>query len=191
MQIVQAVFFTICVLNDFFGTNKVAVKNLPLIRRAKDYFFAAFAFPLAFQVGLIFWALMFVDRELVLPKQLDEILPSWLNHVMHTNIMFFIVIELLSTFRAYPARRIGVLSLVAFSAAYMVWLHVVKHYSGNWVYPVLEVLNLPLRIVFFAVTLVLSQSLYFAGEALNRLVWHKELALLKPVRGAAAARKSE
>lgn len=74
-QIVQAVYFTVCVLNDLIGSNKVAAKNLPFIRRFKDFSFAAFAFPLAFNVGLIFWVLMAIDRELVLPKFLDEILP--------------------------------------------------------------------------------------------------------------------
>lgn len=103
-----------------------------------------------------------------------------MNHVMHTNIMIFIVIELLTTFRAYPPRSVCIIALAFFSSAYLVWIHIIKANSGAWVYPVLEVLNLPLRIVFFAATLLVTQVLYFVGEALNKLVWHKELAQLKP-----------
>lgn len=103
-----------------------------------------------------------------------------MNHVMHTNIMIFISIEMLTSFRAYPSRSLCVGSLGVFSVAYLVWIHIVKHNSGVWVYPVLEVLNLPLRLVFFAMSLVILQVLYFAGEALNKVVWRKELALQKP-----------
>lgn len=64
-------------LNDFIGSNQVAIKNLPFIRRFKDYMFASFAFPLALNVGVTFWGIWMVDRELVLPKVLDEILPRY------------------------------------------------------------------------------------------------------------------
>lgn len=32
-----------------------------------------------------------IDRELVYPKYLDEIIPSWLNHVMVGDSTYFIV----------------------------------------------------------------------------------------------------
>lgn len=109
---------------------------------------------------------------------------SWMNHVMHTNIMVFIVIELFTTFRAYPSRRFSIASLAFFSSVYLVWIHIVKHNSGVWVYPVLEVLNLPQRIGFFVAALLITQVLYFAGEFINKLVWRKELAQLNPSRSA-------
>lgn len=75
-KIVQAAFFTICLLNDLIGSNAIApYARLPLVRRIKDFVFAAFAFPLAFNVGIMFWGLWFVDRELVLPRVLDAVLP--------------------------------------------------------------------------------------------------------------------
>lgn len=64
-------------------------------------------------------------------------------------------------------------------AAYLVWLHVIKHYSGIWVYPVLEVLNTPLRIVFFVVVIAATSVFYLAGEFLSNIVWTKELRALK------------
>lgn len=85
--------------------------------------------------------------------------------------MLFITVELLLAQREYPRRARGLAALVAFMAAYLVWLHVVHHYSGVWVYPVLQVLALPARIVFFAVCLAIGVGLYVVGERLNGWRW--------------------
>lgn len=33
-------------------------------------------------VVLTFWGIYAIDRELVYPKALDKVIPSWLNHIM-------------------------------------------------------------------------------------------------------------
>lgn len=64
---------------------------------------------------------MAIDRELVFPKALDEFFPSWLNHVMHTNIMIFTLLEMITSFRVYPKRSKGFTGLFVFTAIYFVW----------------------------------------------------------------------
>lgn len=41
------------------------------------------------------------------------------------------------------------------------------------VYPVLAIMNWPQRIVFYIVTLSIPVWLFFLGEYLNNMVWHK------------------
>lgn len=98
---------------------------------------------------------------------------------MHTNIMVFIVLEVFTTFRQYPSRKKALTGLVAFMAAYLVWIHIIKYVSGLWVYPVLEVLELPQRIVFFIVVLIFGLSFYFIGEYFNNKVWADELKSIR------------
>jgi len=76
--------------------------------------------PLQF-VGVTFWALMFVDRELVLPKALDPYFPWWLNHLMHTMIMVSTVFEMIIAPRQYPKRSRSLGILTSFMLAYLVW----------------------------------------------------------------------
>jgi hypothetical protein len=78
LQIIQAIYFAIALLNDVFGTNEVTLPStrVPFIRKLKDYLFAAFAFPVSFNVGIVFWALFNIDRELVFPKALDAFFPK-------------------------------------------------------------------------------------------------------------------
>ncbi|RZC33098.1 androgen-induced gene 1 protein-like [Asbolus verrucosus] len=144
-----------------------------------DAILPCLAFPLSMFVGLTFWAIYFVDRELIFPRALDKYFPVWLNHVMHTNIMIFILIELYTSYRKYPSRKFGLTVLSVFMLVYLVWIHVIHAYSGMWVYPILEVLNFPLRIVFFLGLLGLSIGLYVFGEKLNGLIWSSRLTSIK------------
>lgn len=49
----------------------------------------------AFQfVVLSFWGIYAVDRELVYPKELDKIIPAWLNHIMVRAIVLDLVIKI-------------------------------------------------------------------------------------------------
>ncbi|XP_015113850.1 androgen-dependent TFPI-regulating protein isoform X2 [Diachasma alloeum] len=169
--IAQSLFFFLCILNDLYGSSKIQPKKAPIFRRIKDYFHAAFSFPLAMFVGITFWALMFVDRELVLPKALDPYFPWWLNHLMHTMIMVSTVIEMLVAPRQYPKRLHGLGGLGLLMLTYLTWLHFIYYKSGIWVYPVLEVLSIPLRIVFHIVLFVFCCSLYFVGEFFDHLLW--------------------
>lgn len=171
--ILQSIYFTICLLNDVVGSNEISIKDKPLIHKIKDFMYASVAFPVAMFVGVTFWALMAVDRELVLPKALDPFFPTWLNHVMHTNIMIFTLLEMVTSFHIYPKRSKGLTGLVAFMAMYLAWVHVIFLKSGFWVYPVLDVLNWWQRIIFFLSCLFLQASFYFVGETLNKAKWGK------------------
>ncbi|XP_011304581.1 androgen-dependent TFPI-regulating protein-like isoform X2 [Fopius arisanus] len=169
--IAQTVFFFLCILNDLYGSNKVIPKRTPALRRIKDYFHAAFGFPLAMFVGVVFWSLMFVDRELVLPKALDPYFPWWLNHLMHTMVVVSTVIEMLVAPRQYPKRSYGFGGLALVMLSYLVWIHFIYYKSGIWVYPVMEVLSLPMRIVFLLALLFFCSLLYLAGEGFDHLLW--------------------
>jgi hypothetical protein len=68
----QCIYYTIALLNDFIGTNEFNPKNRPTIRKIRDYIFGSFAFPFAMNVGVLFHVLMLIDRNLVMPAEVDE-----------------------------------------------------------------------------------------------------------------------
>ncbi|KZC04567.1 Androgen-induced gene 1 protein [Dufourea novaeangliae] len=172
--IIQAVFFFICMLNDWFGTNAVNPKKPPFIRKLKDYTFASFSFPVAMFVGIVFWGLMAVDRELVFPKAVDPYFPWWLNHLMHTMIMVSTMIEIILAPRKYPSRSNGLFGLCILLSCYMIWMHIIYYKSGIWVYPIMAVLTVPLRIMFMASAVLLTVILYLLGQTLDNLIWGNE-----------------
>jgi hypothetical protein len=142
-----------------------------------------FAFPLAMFVGSTFWGLYAIDRELVFPKALDAFFPNWLNHVMHTNIMVFIILELFTSFRSYPSKKSSYIGLGFFMSAYLVWVHIIKYHADIWVYPVLDVLNLPQRILFFAALILSAFGLMVVGEFVNSSIWTREIKQAAKIAG--------
>lgn len=170
-MLLQATFFTICLLNNYVGTDEINPKTKPLIRKIRDLILAALAFPLSLYVGVTFWSIYAVDRELIFPKALDAFFPAWLNHAMHTNIMFFIFIQVYLSYHEYPSRKAGIAILSTFMFTYLVWIHILHAYTGVWVYPVLEVLNFPVRLIFFVISLGIGILLYIIGEKLNSFLW--------------------
>ncbi|CAG9763116.1 unnamed protein product [Ceutorhynchus assimilis] len=172
--LIQSIFFTICLLNDLVGTNEQFPKRKPLIRHFKDALLPILAFPLSMFVGLTFWGLYALDRELIFPKVLDQYFPAWLNQLMHTNIMIFSFLELLISYRKYPSRKTGLTILLAFMLIYLTWIHYVHSYTNKWVYPILEVMNFPMRIGFFIVMALFIVAMYIMGETINRFWWERK-----------------
>lgn len=167
----QAFYFSVAFVNDCVGSNETDIKDRPLIRKIKDYFFSAFAFPLALDVALLFWSMYTIDRRSVFPDEVDWFFPAWLNHILHTNVAVFIVIELVILHRQYPSRKEGICGLMIFMFSYLAWMHVTRLFAGKWAYPILEMLDIPGKIAFFVFTMSFPIAMYFFGEFLNGIVW--------------------
>lgn len=106
---------------------------------------------------------------------MDAFFPGWFNHVVHTNVAMFILIEMVWTYHNYPCYKLMLAGLGTFLMFYLSWIHVIKHYADRWVYGVLDVLDVPSRIGFFAFTVSLPIGLYYLGKWLNRMIWKNRL----------------
>lgn len=100
--------------------------------------------------------------------------------------MIFVIMEMFTSFRTYPTRKAGLAGLSLFMASYLAWIHVIKYKANIWVYPVLDVMNWPQRIVFFLLCLVFSVGLYIFGEFANEQVWVKEIKQASKVKAGKA-----
>ncbi|XP_063407800.1 androgen-induced gene 1 protein-like isoform X4 [Mytilus trossulus] len=144
------------------------------MQKFRDYFLATLVFPVGVFVVMTFWGIYAVDRELVYPRALDKIIPPWLNHIMHTTIVPFLLIEKYIVYHQYPPRKSGLITLLGFALLYLVWILWIAYYANIWVYPILKVLQPHQRAVFIIVLLFLFISLYILGEAINKFFWGKE-----------------
>lgn len=57
------------------------------LRRARDNLFATVAFPIGMFVGVSFWGLFLVNRELIFPERFDAFIPAHVNHMLHTTVI--------------------------------------------------------------------------------------------------------
>ncbi|XP_039764781.1 androgen-induced gene 1 protein-like [Pararge aegeria] len=167
--ILQTVYHFVAFLNDVFGTDARSPKKRPAIRQIKDTLFAL-VFPTAIYVSVAFWGIYFTDKELIFPERIEKLYHPALNHVMHTTVTVFIIIELFTSYRNYPSRNIGYLMTFSLYISYILWFFVIYAKTGAWVYPVFEPLNWPMRFVFIALSLVVASGLYILGEKVNNYV---------------------
>lgn len=150
--LIQTLYFSIALLNDFVGSNEVlTTKDRPVIRKIRDYVYGTFVFPLAFDVGGMFWLLYAIDRELVsvviasvlyydisistqvFPLLIDAFFPWFLNQMIHTNIIALCLIEMLLLHHKYPCRKSAFVGIGALMFGYLTWIHVVWIKAGVWV----------------------------------------------------------
>ncbi|XP_046961507.1 androgen-induced gene 1 protein-like [Vanessa cardui] len=167
--ILQTVYHFIALLNDIFGSSAKSPKKPPIIRQIKDTLFSL-AFATAIYVSIAFWSIYAIDKELIFPEHIEKLYHPSFNHVLHTTVSVFIIIELLTSYRNYPSRKIGFSVMLTFFISYIVWFFTIYAKTGAWVYPVFELFNWPLRVVFIVLSVSTAALLYMFGEKLNNFV---------------------
>lgn len=169
LQTLQTLYFAVALLNDIIGTNERSPKKAPFIRKIKDALFSL-AFPVALYVSGAFWTIYAIDKDLIFPEVVAKVTPVWANHVMHTFVGVFIIVELLFAARNYPSRKVTVSLTFTFILGYLIYLHLSYLKCGVWIYPLLDVLPWHLRTVFFVLSTLVAMFISIVGEKLDSIV---------------------
>uniref|UniRef100_A0A8C9L7N8 Androgen-dependent TFPI-regulating protein n=1 Tax=Pavo cristatus TaxID=9049 RepID=A0A8C9L7N8_PAVCR len=114
----QAVFYGVSFLADVLRLIK-ELRCAKCVISSRDLLFSVLAFPVSTFVSISFWILYTYNRELVYPKSLDGVIPSWLNHTMHTAVLPLALLEILATPHRYPAKKKGLFLLGCASFLYV------------------------------------------------------------------------
>ena len=165
---IQLACFSMCVFCDLLQWLQYH-SFVRTLRQFKDYFYASIGVPSCLAVFVSFWALFFIDRELVYPKQLDEYMPLWANHVWH-SVILITLIEVVCDHHHYPRRSFGMSACSVFGIGYIVWVEWVHKHGNITVYPILKQLEGAWYYLFIGVELLFSWLTYLLGEFLNAKV---------------------
>jgi len=160
-MLLQLIFFSIALLSNF--TRKLT--------RVRDVMFASAAFPIGMFVGVVFWSLWAIDRDLVFPARFDEYIPSYINHLMHTTVIPLQLGQLMLVKHNYPRRATGYTITASLCMAYLAWVNIIYYFGGFWVYPVFAVLSPVQRVGFMVLCSAIGGLLYLAGEVANKMFW--------------------
>ncbi|KAJ8726102.1 hypothetical protein PYW07_000800 [Mythimna separata] len=183
--VLQNVYFIISLLNDFFGTNAVTRKP-PLIRQLKDVLFSV-TLCMALYVVIVFWVFYTFAKDAIFPEIAEKTIPVWLNHVMHTLILPFILIELLVTNRNYPSTKTGSSVAIILAAIYTGYIHFVYFKHGIWPYPFLHVVSWTTKIFYFIGSTLLGILLYLLGEKFHSMASQKPSSSVSHMNGSKKA----
>ena len=131
---IQLIYFSVSFFNNFIGSQATDSTKASKLQKCRDYLFATLAFPIGQFVGIIFWVLFHIDRELVFPLHYDNFFPNYINHAMHTTVIPAQLLELFLQYHAYPSKRFnGMSTTMIFCFVYLTWTLIVAHFGGVWV----------------------------------------------------------
>lgn len=137
-QILQIVFLLLAIADEVLKQQANISRIQSRIEKIRLLIFPSLVFPSALMVTSIFWGICHIDRELIFPKSIgklampftssihkvsfvDEFYPPWMNHALHTLIIFPLIIEVISQFKnikfAIPKKRAAGI-LILYCAVY-------------------------------------------------------------------------
>lgn len=169
----QLVYFTIGFCNELFGSQKMPanIKQASNLQKLRDFLFSTLAFPIGSFVTISFWMLYSIDRNLIFPTHLDKYYPVWANHMLHTTCLISQMIEMNTSYHAFPSKSKGCLTTIGFALIYLGWVLFIAHNANLWVYPVLEKLPMIGRILFLGGCSAVSGLLFLFGGYVNGKLW--------------------
>merc|ERR1712020_408217 len=75
---IQLIYFSISFLNNIFGSHSLDKSSASGLQKIRDYLFATLAFPIGQFVGIVFWTLFIIDREVIFPVAPDKYFPNYI-----------------------------------------------------------------------------------------------------------------
>ncbi|KAK3087759.1 hypothetical protein FSP39_010246 [Pinctada imbricata] len=90
--IIQTLYFGVSLANDICGSNvrpSHKGQQRSKLQTWRDNMLATVVFPVGTFTVLTFWGIYAVDRDLVHPRDLDAIVPNWLNHMQFVVLTFW------------------------------------------------------------------------------------------------------
>ncbi|GLV44697.1 uncharacterized protein CBL_20610 [Carabus blaptoides fortunei] len=149
----QLLYFTLALIHECMMLNKsfLTTRSSRNLYRIRGYLFTSLVAPCTLVVASFFWAFYHVDKNYMVPVGADEIIPSWINHSIHTNILFLPAVEILLPKMYTPTFWNSFLGITLFSTVYDTLFLFTYFDTGKWMYPLYDQLNWFQRIMLLAV----------------------------------------
>ncbi|XP_074599313.1 androgen-dependent TFPI-regulating protein-like [Brevipalpus obovatus] len=135
-----------------------------------DIFFHSIILPLSMIVTFTFWAIYSLNPELILPKVIRPFFPEWHNQSIHTLVLIGPLIEAICTSHKIPTRKQGLKVFLFLLVTYLVNMHYFGFVHGNFIYPFLNQMAYPYKLVFFVFMGIMSLGFYFLSEKFHHSV---------------------
>ncbi|KAJ8707123.1 hypothetical protein PYW08_011257 [Mythimna loreyi] len=143
-----------------------------LLAECRDAIFSVLVWPSTVLVFTMFWSFFYYDRSLIFPEDIDLVITSTSNHIMHTYIFPVMLWEVMFRNRRPPkSHRWHVLGVLMVAVVYFRVLFMVHAVRGVWVYPIFGVMSGSIILyIFIAVILVCLPIIYYTQWTLNSVI---------------------
>ncbi|KAG5897774.1 hypothetical protein JTB14_019992 [Gonioctena quinquepunctata] len=175
--LIQVFYFYTALCYDIFYILSIWEDLQKRVLRYKGYIFISCLFPFAVFVSTMFWGVFIIDRELVFPTVVDEYIPMWMNHCLHTNILIFAFIELFISNQLLPTVKSAFIGLNMVVIPYHILIVVGYFILGRWIYGLFQIFTWPERIAFVLLYYLFVVWMMRIGMAIQKykytFIWRK------------------
>lgn len=136
LQIVYAFFGLTCDVLILKNSKNKKYRLANLTKQIREILFAGLVWPCTLVVFVVFWTVFNYDRSLIFPEFLDQLLPWYSNHIIHTAIIPIVLWEVMFRSRKRPTTHSrNIAQLAMHMVAYICVLFFTYAETGMWLYP--------------------------------------------------------
>lgn len=167
----QTLYLMLALVFELFLLNKqkISVKTLENFSKFRGYIFTTLVFPSTMVVAFFFWLFYHLNTEYVLPNGIDDIMPGWVNHSIHTNIIFLPLIEFTLQKMWVPSLKTALTGLTLYSHVYNSFYLFTYFETGKWLYPLYELIDWPQRIALMEFMYVIGAATCVLGVVIQNM----------------------
>ncbi|XP_075211132.1 androgen-dependent TFPI-regulating protein-like isoform X2 [Lycorma delicatula] len=99
------IYFITCVIIDLPQKFSIQEYYKKYVRNIMSYIFTQIITPTTTLVNVIFWLLYFINPDLIIAKQINDRLPTWINCSLHFYTSITVFIEMLFYFHSFRTLR--------------------------------------------------------------------------------------
>ncbi|XP_069692278.1 androgen-induced gene 1 protein-like isoform X2 [Periplaneta americana] len=155
----------------------VFVKQLKRVLRVfKAVFFSSVVIPTSILVSVNYWVLdSLLDPALLEDTHvLQDYVPRWIDHNLHTSVLLFSLAELLLCYRPYPRwASLGQVRSTVVVLAYTSWVILAVLIGSAWPYTFLKYMTMTEKLGYLMANCALAAWSYSLGEYINTIIWGK------------------
>lgn len=105
-QVIQIVYLLIALYHDVASLLSLRLHWFPYVR---NYVFSTLVLPCTLFTTVTFWIIHYINKDYIIPSEL--IVPSWLNHMVHTNPAIVLLTEFLLYRNSLPDKKCAAFGL--------------------------------------------------------------------------------
>ncbi|KAG6458448.1 androgen-dependent TFPI-regulating protein [Manduca sexta] len=166
------VYFPTCFYCDWRELRgDVRRRHVKFLNQFRNLCFSSILFPTTAFGDILFWRVWNKDRELIAPPNIDDIVPFWSQHCMHTVSLVVMLLDLVLVPRERPKSVVpGIIILSTFLGSYT-FVCVQSYMQGEYIYPGLKLFTGHKFFVLVTYVFIENFFYYFSQWLIIDMVW--------------------
>ncbi|XP_014262342.1 uncharacterized protein LOC106674239 [Cimex lectularius] len=168
--LMQSIYHLIALTVDIMISCSYTMDAPPGCVEVRAFIRSAFAIPIGTFNCIAYWALSLKSADLLVKSEY----PLWLRHTLYTMVPIILFFDVISCKGDSVNVIIAMCMLGISSFLFLIWLHLIYHFTGVWAISFLKNLTLPQKLASYVFFVLVEYAFFLVGKLFNDLLWDEE-----------------